>query len=68
MQAIACFMLEFQTMCDTWSGAFSICISIRKTTDNYLKIWQFEIIIVILQPILQRMGSSTFIFMNSSAW
>ena len=21
MQAIACFMLELQTMCDTWSGA-----------------------------------------------
>ena len=21
MQAFACFMLEFQTMCDTWSGA-----------------------------------------------
>lgn len=21
MQAIACFMLELQTMCETWSGA-----------------------------------------------
>ena len=30
MQAIACFMLELQAMCDTWSGAFSICISISK--------------------------------------
>lgn len=39
MQAIACIMLELQAMCDTWSGAVCICISIRKTTDNYLKIW-----------------------------
>ena len=69
MQAIACLMLEFQAMCDTWSGAvLYLYFDKEKTTDNYLKIWQFEIIIVILQPILQRMGSSTFIFMNSSAW
>lgn len=26
MQAIACFMLELQAMCNTWSGAFCMCV------------------------------------------